>query len=750
MDWLDDVESWVSAIADASLDGSAHDLIVGPPLPGEWGGPGMMASYLAGTHAIFARRGTAEAPAGASAPRHFDAARHFDAMREYLLLPAPVHAFAAEAFWTAVGALRAAGKLSPAEEQQIHLAATKEAHGARRMIDHHFGLRRYNHAVTTANLYDVIARLWPDSSDAASSSATAEDVWREWWVLGDNLEVAANYEAFAQFDLLCWADRRGERNRALADPMTHYWIDRGLDHFLPLGIMPGYGDTCTMELWPDWFAFFALVAAWTDGERARRARWAAEHMFAWAKQRDWIRNVAIIDEVPEDPYRAKQAWGQLPRTAWFLAAGIDLLRAAPADLEPEAPPARPVVTHRVLPTHTLMRSGSWSLAPPAPGPRVADKVVLRLGRTPASPAAMISCSRQIWHDHLDAGAVLAWAADGALLLDGSGYMQRYPIFHNLFWVARADGAWLSYTIDDYNRHAEMARPSDFQLVGLTGGAVAQMATVEAAMPHLLPIFQERAVLLTRTGVMIVHDRVEPVVDGLVGSPLWHAQRVRRAGDGWAEVSVDEFHGMNGPWFKNADASALVINPLDAARWSETVQDNPEPYASPHYAEPVTRYFTYWKASHVSRICLSQPRPLVVGKPNHFVTVLVPADRIDSAEKAVRPVGGSAGRSFVMEVAGCTYVTDAGETPVSGPWGATDARVLWADGDGVFAHRVRRVELPGVAIESPRQWVDLDLAWDDRGVEGTISAERETNVRIAVAGHERTAVVRGVTPVHVAF
>ena len=647
--------------------------------------------------------------------------------------------------------LRAANLLSPADEETIRANVTRETIGGERMLGGRIGMRRFNHAICGANLCDIVARLWPDAPDAPRFRDEAEAVWGEWLRFGDNMEVAANYEAFAQADILLWAERRGERDTFLADPGTRHWIDRGLEHVLPGGYIPGYGDTCTMELWSDWFEFLALVAAWTEGERARRARWAVERMFGWVRERNWIRNLTIMAEVPEDPYRAKQAWGQIPRTAWRLAMAREVLIPRMASLVPQPPPVRPVVTLRRMDSHELPWNNSWSLMPSEPGPVIQDKLVLRLGQEPESPAAMIGCARQIWHDHLDAGAVLAFTADNGVHVDDSGYMQRYPTFHNLFWAQDAGRPWLGYSLPDYVEQW----PNDFTVRGLTGGDIAQMATLICVGPHRMPVEQVRTVLLTRAGALIVHDRVVPFAENLVGAQLWHVQAVRSSGPGWAETSMDEFRGMNGPWFPDVPGRMVVASPYDAVRPRVDVQENLDPYASPHYVEPVTRYFVYWKASFVSRSCVAFPRPLTKGQAESFLSVLVPASRTATAPANAVRLAARNERHTIVEAAGGVFVWNEGTETIATERIETDAKVLWTEPGGIFAHRAKRVTLrmpgePKLVIETGAGAADFDLHYDGASVRGTISIERAADVRIVLGGRERRVRARGITPVDESF
>ena len=296
---IHEMQDWIATIADAGQRPRERAIVLEKPTaPGFWD-QGQMAGFSAGLQASLGLWTGDE--------------RHYDCAREFLLVPTPVAPFSAGATHMAVTLLRAAGKFSADDEQRICSTMTGVA---KNMIDvflgRLYGMRRFNHALTTANLCDAVARLWPDSPDAKWLLEQVEPIWEEWWPLGENVEGAPTYEGFMQVALLQWADRRGERERIMSDPRTGIWIDRGLDHFLPVGFMPAYGDSHMSEHWPDWIALWSMVALWDTGERGGRARWSVERMFDYFVARDWIRNIDIVSEQPADGTEWAQVWYQVP------------------------------------------------------------------------------------------------------------------------------------------------------------------------------------------------------------------------------------------------------------------------------------------------------------------------------------------------------------------------------------------------------------------------------------------------------
>jgi hypothetical protein len=361
---------------------------------------------------------------------------------------------------------------------------------------------------------------------------------------------------------------------------------------------------------------------------------------------------------------------------------------------------------------------------------------------------MLGCARQIWHDHLDSGAIVSYASGRTVHLDDSGYMQKYPTFHNAFFAESRERPWLEYTHDEYAVHGELQRPSDYHVGALTGQRVAQLAVIDCEAPHCMPIYHKRSVMLARNGVAVVLDLVQPYASGLVGSPLWQLQRVHQIAGHSIQTSVDEFRGMNGQHCDNAPGTMWICAPLEAEEWKITEQDNLDPYASPNYQEPVTRYFHYWKRAFVTRTAASKPRALVAGRVNRFVSFLVPASLIPAGnpDRSIEMLESREDEVLAARIAGSEFVLNFTDEEKNGAWGATDAMYLWHDGAGVFAHRVKHAAIPGLRLNTGGQWADLDLAWDAAGIRGTISTERATTVTIEFGGRSARFAVHGITTV----
>ena len=727
--WLERVGEWIEAVCRESARSEKHELICGPPLPDEWGCQGHMATNLASAHVFLAEKtGNRE---------------HLKRAREYLLLPVPTHTFISSGLWKTMNALR---------EEQL-LSADDERHIAENVLDiaekgsrkHHYnriGMRKSNHAVTAAALCDAFARLWPDHPKASQLLSLSEEVWADWWLMSDNMEIASNYEAFTQIELLAWAERRGELRGALDDSGTQRWIQRALDNLMPSGCMPGYGDTCTMEIWNDWMALFALVAKHThDG----RAVLAAERIFVWAENARWLDNIAIADDLNDDMYRARQAWGRVCRALSYLVLTVEVLESLPESVCGEPSEARPKITHRMLPAHNSFRDESWSLQPMENGTVIPDKAVMKLGTEADAPSAMISCSRQYWHDHIDSGAVLNFTANDTVLLDNPGYMQRYPVFHNLFWVSDESEAWLHYDTDRNKYDPVLC--DDYTVKGMTGGYVAQVVELQNPAPHSLPVRHERTVMTTRRGIMVVRDQVIPYRDGLVGSPLWHVETVHEQDGNYIVGSIDEFRGMDGTKMRNGGEKLFIATPYEQGDWLVREMENEDPYASPAYVDPVTRYFTFWKRSFVTRMCISRPVAMHAGERHETLTVLMPASSASSTNAAIVQETTSPSAK-VFSTADSLFVMNESTEPVSGDWGSTDARFVCFDGDGIMAHRMRFLQLDGVSISVPEgaSFVDVDLRRENGRITGAVSSQSATEITVRWAGKETVVSVRGITDI----
>lgn len=752
--YLDEVRDFSVAICDASRRDDVVRVIANPSKNSWFGLQGDIVSYLAAAH-VFRWEETGDE-------------EQLVIARDYLRAPSPAMAFGANAFWHAITGLRRAHYLTDADEDHLRRAAVAVMRGAK---EGHYtrtpGFRIFNHAVTTASLGDVTARLWPEAPESDLIAAESEEVWQEWWTLGENIEGAPNYEGFAQCHILHWGERRGELDRVVNDPRTLAWMDRGIEHIPPIGFIPGFGDSHSTELWSDWYCQMALIASWApDGggtvpNRRERAKWVAERVFRWVADHHWLeRNLTLTSrEYGKNATYARRAWWHVAWMAYYLSEGRHMLLTRAADVRPEPPPILPVVTHRTMPTHDLIRNESWSLIPPAAGQRTPDKGLLRLGSKPESPFCMLSLARQYWHDHMDIGAIDHYSSGRSILLDDNGYDQKLPLNHNLFFAAREKEPWLGYQPGDWARkRAKVASfgPCDYQVRGLTGRNVAQMIVAECRGPAEMPIYHERTVLLARTGELVVRDRVRPYADDIVGAPIWHTQHVRerdsRDGVAWAVTSITDFAGGNGMEADQPEARLLIVSPFDGEPFEVLDQTKPEHAVRPEMDVDTAGNTMLLQKAHVTHQCLFQRRHLDREGTNAVLSLLMPDAAWDRAARATPATPWhSAPDACVVDVNGRLLVFNDGVETLSGAWGSTDAANLWADGSGVFSHRAKRIELrrEGVArigVRSADMPLDLDLTVDGSVVCGHIAAEKPSRVTISTAGREWTVDVFGIVPI----
>ena len=736
--WYEKLPEWSAAICDKSVELPTREAIFGETPTGGMAINHHTAAFLAATEIFLAE--------------HTGDSMHLERAYRCLQVPSATGGFPATATWEGVTALRKVGMLTDADEERMCREFTAEARGAARG---HFtrlpGFRIFNHAVTSANLCDAVARLWPDSPDADELMAAADEVWNEWWVLGENIEGAPNYEGFNNAHLLQWAERRGELDMALNHPGTRFWMARGPEHILPNGFIPGFGDTNNCEIWSQWVGLLALQASWAGDARALRA---AEKVFAWNESRGWLEtNLTLVERCEGQPFKANVGWWQVAWVAYNLAFAYRALKNLPAGLEPEEPTWLPTVTHRQLPSHDLIRHETWSLVPPKYGARVPDQTVLRFGPEDTCHATSLSCGRQLWHDHMDSGAIVSYAADGVVLLDDNGYDSKLPIDHNLFLSAKPGEDWLAYSPQDWpRRRAKVASfgQFDFQVRGLTGREVAQVVVTECNVPFEMPFRQERTVLLARRGQMVVYDRILPFSQGLIGSPLWHVQTVHDSGPGWVEGSVDLFMGRQGVCVKNAPGTVLIVDPFNSDPWGVYDQDKVDHHAPADAIPAVRENHELVDAAHVSRMCVSRPVPLEADAIERFVTVLMPRDRVSDPGSAAKVLSRAADGIFALDVAGDTFVVNESTEITSDCWGSTDAETLWRDADGVFAHRVRNIMMDGISLHTGEHWLDVDISWNEEGIGGHIASEKPAVVTLSRNGTERKLNVFGITPVNEAF
>jgi hypothetical protein len=669
---------------------------------------------------------------------------HLEQARRYMVNDVPDPAFGAIATWDAIQCLRSEEVLSDADDDRLR---RKFVTNVPRSDNQHFnrlpGFQVFNHAVTSASLCDVVARLWPDDTGTAELVDLAESVWQDWHRLAENPEVAPNYEAFHETHLLHWAKRRGQLEEFVANPCTQRWMARGVEHILPDGYIPGFGDANDVELWCDWFGLMCLIAVHSHNGRALSA---AERIFGWIEERQWMDNIELD---PDDSEKFSQAWimwWHIGWAAYYYAFGIEAINGAPAMPEPVRPPVRPVVTYRQLPTHDLIRNESWSLIGPEPGQVIPDKAILKTGSDRRAPAVMFGCSRQMWHDHPDNGAINAYTVDGVVLLADSGYFNKLPVDHNVFLASHSDEQWMAWSPGDWDRfRAKVASfdKYDFQVRGLTGGQTAQLLVTECSGPNRMALYQERSLLLARNGTLVVVDRVSPYATEWQGSPTWHVQTIHDRGPGWVETSIDEFGSTQGVRAKNLSGTLYVVNPLSDRPWCEQYQDRSLPKPEESLA-----YLSHKRVAdaYITRMCVCDPILLVQGETNLFATVLVPSWRTDDPAETLTAVHQDAGEQVVLAGSSGLFVMNMRTDEIAGGWGRSDAGVLWSDGEGVFAHRAKDIELPNFTLTSSEMYLDIDLTFEADGVSGRMASEKPTRVTMVRNGVRQDIDVFGIVSI----
>jgi len=190
------------------------------------------------------------------------------------------------------------------------------------------------------------------------------------------------------------------------------------------------------------------------------------------------------------------------------------------------------------------------------------------------------------------------------------------------------------------------------------------------------------------------------------------ERDSRDGVAWAVTGITDFVGGNGMEAVQSEAHLLIV---ESVRCGAVRSSGPDE----------NRKHTVRQDMDIiplgTRRCFRMPTSPVSALPEKATRSRLRKRRVDDSharygvERAARlapatPFASASG-ACAVDVCGHLLVFNDGIETAHGIWGSTDAANLWADSDGVFAHRAKRIDLrqQGIArirVESDNVPVDL--------------------------------------------
>jgi hypothetical protein len=235
---------------------------------------------------------------------------------------------------------------------------------------------------------------------------------------------------------------------------------------------------------------------------------------------------------------------------------------------------------------------------------------------------LLSVGPKFPHDHADAGAILLLSQGASCLIGTNGYLQRELLYHNVFFVQRAD---LQPFPDDTPGRAFMGEPTCAgELLDLRIDERSSSCRVRFAGYHGYPLDLEREIVVDVAGHVTLLDRVTAHEGGLCGGPLFHAEQIRRLAPNRFRLRQDRLLSMNGHEWRNGPGQIEVEFCAPAATVVRRRLREPAIYDPPAYsAFPTKHYREIWRRSYTARHCLTTRLNLPKEQSVLFLTRLTP-------------------------------------------------------------------------------------------------------------------------------
>ncbi len=534
----------------------------------------------------------------------------------------------------------------------------------------------------------AIARLFPEHPSAPSWAGIADKIAGDWLKVGDVAEDAINYEPLVLFYIMLYGEYTNSEREILFDRNVRAAAERYLAIVPPVGVMPDYGDSSWGVQWGLWIAVMEkLAAVYRDG----RYRWVADRFFAFAEEQHWWDACETI----------QKTWFDLSALAFAYQWRDDSI----ASVEPNIGSG---VSYR-----TLFKVNFSPVPEPAPGYRVdwaerrEDKLVLRSGWQRDAAYLCLNLQGRVGHDHSDAGAIITYADNGAVLLHDCSYIQRHGEFHNLLFVQSED--------------APFARPP-WPHSGERFDYKPQMQYL-VEFPHMvLTAFQSRGYFgypITHTRALVFDKRRAPVAiydraliheGSYTIGPLYHVAQVVSKGTQHFTTDQGQPYHHHGIQIESPEARLVIALPLASGPLEQFEQETP-PHPFRYAGEKRGLPDALFRSFNNNKV-VYQARRAHAGEHVHFLTLLAPLGGQDDPDAWARTIevlaDGATGTCVRYRVGGkVVLVAFRGDGAVSTSALESDAAALHLEQVGAEAmvsfHEATYLTIEGGEVFRTLDW-----------------------------------------------
>jgi len=376
-----------------------------------------------------------------------------------------------------------------------------------------------NRSLMWAEFLDIAAKLLPNSPHAPKWKAYAELNWQSWWPYRDHWENSSDYNA-GLIEYLSWAAWRDPKH--LKDPEVAKLVEREMYEVTPAGAFPGYGDANPWNL--SSYARIPLLERMATVTRDGRFKWAARRLFDYAdRQMEDLFSWHLI----YDGAASNCAWAYLyaddtvAEKQPVIKSRITRRKAFEAVPKDDPLRAELLQKHGITGVYLRMKEGT-----------TLNKLILRAGASPFAPAGMIELCSDAGHHASTVPNLNYLMCERSILLCDLGYTERGPEYHNVVFI------------EDLTGIAPEARAEVVTVPTLATGAQATYAVVNVDNYKKWPVTNNRRVLFTNDGLVLVKDLVtfrRPFVARV--RQQWQTRQITpKAGANWANTNI--------PWVMN--------------------------------------------------------------------------------------------------------------------------------------------------------------------------------------------------------
>lgn len=537
--------------------------------------------------------------------------RYAELARDALLLDTEYAGFAP--LWAARAYRFIADCRAIAEADRVALRAALE-----RTAERHCTLKwglipQWNIPLTQVLGTLAIARLFPEHPRAAVWASGSDKIVGDWLKVGDVAEDAINYEPLVLTYIMLYAEYTNREQEILYDRNVRAAAERYLALVPPVGVMPDYGDSSWGVQWGLWVAVLErLAAAYRDG----RYRWVADRYLAFAEEQHWW-------DACETMFKS-----------WFdpssLVCAYEWRDDSVAAVEPGLGSG---VTYR-----TLFKLNFSPAPEPAPGYRVdwaerrEDKLILRSGWQREAAYLCLNLQGRVGHDHSDAGAIITYTDNGAVLLHDCSYIQRHGEFHNLLFVQSEEAPFARprwpHSAERFNYKPQMQYLAELPRIVL--------AAFQSRGYFGYPITHTRALVFDkRRAPVAIYDRAQIHEGSYSLGPLYHVARVVSKGPRHLTTEQGQLYHHHGIHIDSPEARLGIALPLASGPLEQFEQETP-PHPFRYVGEkrglPEAQFLSFSN----NRV-VYQARQARAGEHVHFLTLLAPLGLQDDPDAWARSI-----------------------------------------------------------------------------------------------------------------